>query len=102
MIKEINHTELSALIDNNKLTVVKFGADWCATCNAIHPALEALAINTPHVTFYEMNADKNTEFVVGLGIKSLPTFGFYKNGQLLSLDKSITGKDIMSKIEKYN
>lgn len=97
MIKEINATEFNSVIEQG-VTLVKFGAAWCTACKAIHPALEELSEQIKNVRIVEIDADKNVEFVVGKGIKSLPTFGFYKNGEQISLDKGLNKTQIKDKL----
>jgi thiol-disulfide isomerase/thioredoxin len=59
MIKEINNLEeFNALINQDKLVVVDFWAEWCAPCRAISPFFDRLAEETAQAEFAKLNADK--------------------------------------------
>jgi thioredoxin 1 len=98
MIKEITPTELETIANGPGLTVVKFSAPWCAACKAIQPAIEELAESNAEVAFVQMDADSNTDFVVDLGIRSLPSFGFYRNGEKISVEKGLNAVTLKAKV----
>ena len=100
MIKEILSIDFEKNMMNDTLKVVKFGASWCGSCKEIQPAFEKIAREETNVLFFDMDADKNVEFVTGIGIKSLPTFGFYKDGKLIHLDKSLHAYSLKAKIDE--
>ena len=99
MIQEINATEFDQVAQSNDLSVLKIGAGWCAACKAIQPAIEGMAESFKDVRFYDMDADKNTDFVLGLGVKSLPTFVFLKAGEKLSVEKGLEPASLKNRIE---
>lgn len=99
MVKEINSENYYNSVSSSPISVVKFGAKWCTACVAIQPALENFSNSMPEVQFMSMDADENTEFMVEMGIRSLPTFAFYKNGERISVDKGLTPSQIKNKIE---
>lgn len=101
MIREINASEFSNSVNTPELTVIKFGADWCQACNAMKPIVEEMCVNVPDVNFLDMNADKNADFVTGLGVKALPTFVFYKNGKLLAMEKGLNPTTLRNKVDEF-
>lgn len=98
MIKEINSNEVNDYVHKEGVTVIKFTAPWCGGCKAIQPYYQKLADDNPNVQCLEMDADKNTEFVLSMGIKSLPTFVFYQENRLLSLDKGLNGPELKKRL----
>ena len=52
-----NLEEFRALINQDKLVVVDFHAEWCGPCKLIAPKLEALAKANPEVVFAKVNVD---------------------------------------------
>lgn len=62
--------------------VVDFWAAWCQPCARLAPVFEALAADHPAVRFVKVDTDRAQPIARAVGIKSLPTIGFYYNGKL--------------------
>jgi thioredoxin 1 len=90
---DVNH--LRELYNNNsrKTCIIKFTAKWCNPCKIIAPHYLALANEYPDYDFYEVDIDKNKDLAKLEQIKSLPTFLFYHDGELLT-DLTITGTNV--------
>ena len=76
-----------SLVDSESLTVVDFFATWCGPCVAIAPAFERMAGTYSDVQFVKVDVDNNS---TGDQVQCMPTFKFYKGGQIL---KTIEGAD---------
>ena len=80
-------TELSSQKDfessiENGVTLVDFNATWCAPCRAQEPILdEVQKVFEGKATFIKINIDHNQEIAVKLGIQSIPTLVFFKEGK---------------------
>jgi len=76
---------LDALIQNTQsnLLVVDFTASWCGPCRKIAPIYEQCAQDYPRITFVKVDVDKAQGVASKCGIRSMPTFHFYKNGTLV-------------------
>mmetsp|Transcript_2456 Transcript_2456/g.3885 ORF Transcript_2456/g.3885 Transcript_2456/m.3885 type:complete len:338 (+) Transcript_2456:325-1338(+) len=63
--------------------VVDFVAPWCGKCRQIMPFVNKLAAAHPGVTFakFDTTEDALSELSAELGVKALPAFRFFKNGQ---------------------
>jgi thioredoxin 1 len=69
---------------SSTLIVIDFKATWCGPCKAIKPFIEYLHESYPNVEFMEIDIedeDRNT-IVSNFDIKKVPTFIFYKNGEV--------------------
>ena len=69
---------------SSTLIVIDFKATWCGPCKVIKPFIEYLHESYPNVEFMEIDIedeDKNT-IVSNFNIKKVPTFVFYKNGEV--------------------
>jgi len=66
----------------NGVTLVDFNAPWCAPCHAQEPILDQVEKAFKNkATFLKINIDHNQEIAVQLGIQSIPTLVFFKEGK---------------------
>lgn len=65
------------------LTIVDFWATWCGACSRLAPTLDALAAEG-QVRVVKMNTDENPQTPARLGVRSIPTMVFYRDGQPVS------------------
>ena len=64
------------------VTLVDFGAPWCAPCRAQAPVIKALAKKfNSSASIIDVNVDENRRFAVSRGITSIPTLIIFKNGR---------------------
>lgn len=62
--------------------VVDIWAAWCGPCKAIAPVLEQLADEyAGRVKIVKVDADANPATVTAAGVTSIPTLGFYRDGE---------------------
>jgi len=84
----------------NKLTLVKYAADWCGPCRVLTPILEGVMKDYPDVNAGEVNIDIHSDLAIKDGIRGVPTIVFYKNGS--AVDKLVglhPAQTYISKIE---
>ena len=62
--------------------LVDFSAEWCGPCKTIEPFISELANKyKDKVTFVKIDTDKNHACASTYGIRSMPTFIMFKNGE---------------------
>ncbi len=70
------------LTQKEGVTVVDFWAPWCGPCRMVGPVIEELAEEYgEEVQFAKLNVDDNQEMAQRYGVRSIPTIGFFKNGE---------------------
>ena len=63
--------------------IIDFYATWCGPCQAMEAVMAKAAKEyAGQIDFYRVNVDKNQEWANYLGISSIPTLLFYKNGKI--------------------
>lgn len=67
--------------NKGKLVVVDFYADWCGPCKVLAPKYEQFAKDNTDVVFCKCNVEDADDFSGELGIKSLPSIFFFKDGE---------------------
>jgi thioredoxin 1 len=90
----------SALNDSNVPILVDFWATWCAPCRMIAPVLEEIAEEQAEaVRIVKVDVDNNLELSNRFGIRNIPTFLFFKGGELKDQIVGLTSKaDLISRL----
>ena len=81
---EITTEELKMKIENGEQIMVDFWGGWCGPCKILKPnftkASDQLKSANANTGLYTFDIDKDRDFVMSLGIRSIPTIKGYKNG----------------------
>lgn len=62
-------------------TVYYFTADWCQPCKKTRPIVEELNREQSIAGFQIIDVDDNPDLVKNFGIRSVPTFILFENGE---------------------
>jgi len=73
--------------------VVDFYAQWCGPCKVVAPKIVTLAGEHPDVSFVKVDVDELEDIAGEQGISAMPTFKFFKNGQVQK-DLEVVGASI--------
>jgi thioredoxin 1 len=90
------------LINSNIPVMVDFYADWCGPCQTMGPILKEVASNTEgKAKIIKVNIDRNEAAAQSFGVRSVPTFIIFKNGQQVwrhsgTIDRSNLERTLLS------
>ena len=85
------------VLNNNQPVMVEFRADWSGTCDIMSPILEELRVHyAGQIAIVLVDADKNKNLAREYGITYLPTFVFFKKGQVVDHIVGATPKPVMA------
>ena len=100
MIQQLTDENFAAeVVEKGGVAVVDFWAVWCGPCRALAPQIDALANDyAGKVRFYKMDVDAAREIPSELGIMSIPTVIFFKDGQPVEKSVGLKAKDQLAKI----
>ena len=85
MANDINKDNFSSeVLENDKLVLVDFWAEWCGPCKQISPRLEELANKySENLTVCKVNVDENRELAIEYNIRSIPPLIIFKGGEMV-------------------
>lgn len=84
---------------SKKPVVIDVFADWCPPCQMMMPVFEELEKEFEHkYTFAKLNVDEARELSITLGISSIPTFIFMKDGKITARAVGFKSKEEMEEL----
>lgn len=102
---EITTKELKEKIENGEKIIVEFWGTWCGPCKVMKPIFEQVAKSTKEnnldVSLYTFNIDEDKEFVLSLGLRSIPTLkGFNNSKEVFSKTGILRKEEIIELINQ--
>ena len=96
-IIEATSENFESILKSNETVLVDFWAEWCGPCRSMHPVLDELSQKHENLTIVKINVDTQSELAQKYGIRGIPTFISFKNGQVL---KTVVGGQSIQKLEE--
>jgi thioredoxin 1 len=103
MLTELSKESFNDIIMTSKnLSIVQFKAEWNGACQIMEAMyLELSKTYKKKVSFFSVDAEKESSLYEQYGFKELPAILFFKNGELVDYATGLTSRDILiTKIEK--
>tara|TARA_Y100000385_G_scaffold227561_1_gene238525 strand:+ start:393 stop:707 length:315 start_codon:yes stop_codon:yes gene_type:complete len=82
MLIELTTDTLKNEIDQHGKVLVQFSAGWCGNCRIMKPKFKKMASENTNIKFFMIDAEKNSESRKLANVDNLPTFAYFKNGEL--------------------
>lgn len=81
-MNELEQDNLQEILSSNDKVFVQYGAGWCGNCKIMKPKFKKQAQTHEQAAFYYVDAEKYPESRKLARVDNLPTFAFFKNGEL--------------------
>lgn len=76
-------SKFQEIINSDQPTLVDFYADWCGPCKSMAPVLDELGKEVQgQARILKVNVDKAQAASAKFGIRGVPTFILFKNGEV--------------------
>ncbi len=97
-IRNLTTDNFDAAVSGEGKVLVDFWASWCGPCKQMGPVLEAIAAERQDITIAKVNVDEEPELARRFQVRSIPFFGLFEKGELIS---QTLGAQPKSSIEKF-
>jgi len=98
MITQLNKKNFDNFVSSRGKTIAEFSGTWCSPCQAIKPIIEEISNENPTLQFGVVDVDESYEIAAKYGVKSVPTFLIFNDGELIGATTQIGSKSHLTKV----
>lgn len=99
LMAEKKEQDFQTFVKENTCAMADFYAQWCGPCRAIAPLIDELAEEFQgKVAIQKFDIDKVSELAAEYDISAVPTFIFFKNGEVV---EKISGARTKAEFRRY-
>ena|ERR1700684_2168586 len=98
MITALNKKNFDNFISSKGKIIAEFSGTWCNPCQAIKPIIEEISNEHPALQFGVVDVDESFEIAAQYGVKSVPTFLIFEDGELVRVTSQIGSKNYLTKV----
>ncbi len=102
MTVEINEVEFDTFVGSRSVALIDFYATWCGPCTTMAPVIDQIAQKyAGKVAVGKVDVVGCPDVAERFGVSSIPTFGFFKDGQLVeSICGAVTPTTLEAQLDK--
>lgn len=91
------------IINNGKLVLIDFFAEWCGPCKTQTPIIEDLAKSVnDQVRILKIDVDKNQTLAQKYQVRGVPTLALFKNGKIVWRQSGVHSKEQLQQVILQN
>lgn len=91
-VKTITNENFNEVIDNDKIILLDFYADWCGPCQMLSPIIDQIAQENPEYFVGKINVDAQPELAQQFDVVSIPTLVVIKDGEIVDKSSGVRPK----------
>ena len=97
-------SKFDEIINQDKLVLIDFFAEWCGPCKMMSPILKDLKDSLGDVvSIIKIDVDKNQALATKYQVRGVPTLMIFKNGKQLWRQSGVIQKnELMPLIQKFS
>ena len=95
---ELTKDNLDSVIQDNKIVLIDFWAEWCGPCKMFGPVFEKVSERHPDVTFAKADTEAEQEVAASFGIRSIPTVAVFRDQVLLFMQPGTLSEEGLEEI----
>ena len=84
MLEVLSSEDFQKKINEKKIMVVDFFAEWCSPCKTLAVTLEKASENYKNIDFVKIDIERSPDLTNKFMISSVPTVLVFKNGVVVS------------------
>ncbi|KAI4106780.1 MAG: hypothetical protein L6R37_001982 [Teloschistes peruensis] len=92
-------SDYTSALSDPSLMIIDCMATWCAPCKVIAPEIVKLSNTYPGARFYKLDVDEVPDVAQELGVRAMPTFVIFKDGQKVGEVIGATIKPLEAKVK---